>query len=150
VERNSTDQAAPFDLSNSCEVNAMVSIEFRAFGPYRHPLGQKICKTDRKWFRAHSLRQHYVRRMLCAEFSEALPGEQWYVAVRQVRPGIRMRRGFQWFGEPPPEDLFEGEEVSKIIFDLLNDTPGQFISGADLKGRVLSKLMATVPPEGSA
>jgi hypothetical protein len=128
----------------------MVSIEFGADGPYRHPLGDKICKTDRKWFSANPLRRYYVRPMLPGEFPEALPGEHWYTAVRQVQPGYRLRWGFQWFGEPPSHELFEGEEVSKIIFDHLATDPGRFVSGEELKAHVLSRLMASMPPEGSA
>ena len=128
----------------------MLSIEFGPDGWYRHPLGRKICKKDREWFRAHPLRQYYVRRMLPGEFPEARPGERWYTAVRQVRPGYRLRWGFQWFGELPPQDLFEGEEVSKIIFDFLAADPGRFVRGEELKAHVLSHLMASMPLEGSA
>jgi hypothetical protein len=128
----------------------MLSIEFGSDGCYRNPLGRKICETDRAWFAAHPLRQHYVRPMLPAEFPEARPGEHWYTAVRQVRPGFRLRLGFQWFGEPPPRDLFEGEVVSRTMFDFLSNTQGRFVSGEELKVHVLSQLMASIPPEGSA
>jgi hypothetical protein len=150
LDYHETDQAAPFDLNEPCGVTPMLSLEFGPDGWYQHPFGRKICKTDRKWFRAHPRRQHYVRPMLAGEFPEARPGEHWYTAVRQVRPGFRQRWGFQWFGERPPQDLFEDEAVSKIIFDLLAADPGRFMSGEELKARVLSQLMASIPPEGSA
>ena len=120
----------------------MLSIDFGPDGaPYINPLARKICKKDRAWFRRHPLRQHYVRPMLPGEFPEARPDQHWFTAVREVRPGLRLRHGFQWFGEPPPHDLFEGEAVSKIIFDLLTTNPGRFVPGEELKAHVMSHLL---------
>jgi hypothetical protein len=129
----------------------MLSIHFGPDGAaFINPLGRKICKKDREWFRRHPFRQHYVRPMLRGEFPDARRGEHWFTAVRQVRQGYRLRLGFQWFGEPPSQDLFEGEEVSKIIFDFFATNPGRFVSGEEFKAHLMSQLMASIPAEGSA
>ncbi len=121
----------------------MVSIEFGPAGPYRHPLGQRICRKDRRWFQANPLRQHYVRRMIPGEFPEALPGEFWYAAVRQLRPGVRTRWGFKWFShERPDGHLFDGEDAARFMFNFMRETAGRFVPFEEMKARMLAELPA--------
>jgi hypothetical protein len=57
---------------------------------------------------------------------------------------------FSGSAKPPSQDLFEGEEISKIIFDFIATNPGRFVSDEELRAHVWSQLMASIPPEGSA
>jgi hypothetical protein len=74
------------------------------------------------------------------EFPEALPGEVWYAAVRQLKPGVRARWGFKWTGDVCPDDLFVGEDAAKIMFDFLGETRGRFVPIEELVTRMLSEL----------
>ena len=128
----------------------MPLIEFGATGSYSNPYEREASNKDREWFEAHPDRNYYVRPTVPGEFPEALLGQLWYTAVRQVRSGFRLRKGFQWFGEPAPQGLLEGEVVCRAIFDFFEANPERFIPGGELKAYVLSQLMASVPPAGSA
>jgi hypothetical protein len=53
---------------------------------------------DRKWFEAHRPRQYRIRPYIPGEMPELKlapqPGRYWFVAVRQLETGVRMRRPF--------------------------------------------------------
>lgn len=84
--------------------------------------------------------------MIPGEFPEALPGEVWYAAVRQLQPGVRMRWGFKWFGDERPDDLYEGEDAARIVFNLARETAGCFVPVEKIRRRMFSEL----PQKGSA
>jgi hypothetical protein len=106
--------------------------------------------ADRRWFQAYPFRQTYIRPAFRNEISEAQPGQLWYVAVRQIRPGVRQRWGFKWFGEALSEAMIQGEEISATIFELCAENPGGFNSGRAIADRLLSRVLAVAPAAGTA
>ena len=85
--------------------------------------------------------------MIPGEFPEALPGEVWYAAVRQLQPGVRMRWGFKWFGDERPDDLYEGEDAARIVFNLARETAGCFVPVEKIRRRMFSELPKKGAPE---
>ncbi len=121
----------------------LLSIELASSGAHRTAQERKIFRRDRKWVLANPLRQHYVRRMIPGEFPEALPGEFWYAAVRQLRPGVRTRWGFKWFGDERPDGhLFDGEDAARFMFNFMRETAGRCVPFEEMKARMLAELPA--------
>ncbi|MFE1601589.1 hypothetical protein [Methylobacterium sp. ID0610] len=80
-----------------------------------------MIEGDRRFFRRHRDRSHRVRHLSDAEraaFERAgkvlrapIPGWRWFVAVKQVAPGVRIRQPFQGPEAAEvdlPEDLAAG------------------------------------------
>jgi hypothetical protein len=79
-------------------------------GPYIDYTGPAPWQTvDKDWFAAHPMRSYRLRP---AMRDEAVNGCPW-VAVRQVRRGLRIRDGFSPNGPFVPDD----EATAKAVFD---------------------------------
>jgi hypothetical protein len=75
-------------------------------------------EEDRVWFEAHPTRSHRVRPFIPGETPEADPIPPTHVAVRQVKPGIRVRLPLWLEGEPGP-----GEFAARRLFELAMGPP---------------------------
>jgi hypothetical protein len=77
-------------------------------------------EDDRLWFEAHPRRQHRIRPYRPGEgppdhqMPEPRLGWRWFVVVRQIRAGVRMRLSFQAEGQPAT-----GEHAASRIFQLV-------------------------------
>jgi hypothetical protein len=77
-------------------------------------------EDDRLWFKAHPHRQYRIRPYRPGEgppdyeTSEPSQGWRWYVVVRQLRAGVRMRLSFQAEGQPAT-----GEYAASRMFKLV-------------------------------
>jgi hypothetical protein len=75
-------------------------------------------QDDREWFEAHRPRQYRVRPYILGEMPELKlvpqPDRHWFVAVRQLEAGARMRRPFLAEGGPSND-----EHVASRIFATL-------------------------------
>jgi hypothetical protein len=76
-------------------------------------------EDDRLWFEAHPRRQHRIRPYRPGEgppgYETPQPrlGWRWFVVVRQLRAGVRMRLSFQAEGQPAT-----GEHAAARIFQI--------------------------------
>ena len=76
-------------------------------------------EDDRRWFEAHPHRQHRIRLWRPGEGPPGYEppatrlGWKWFVAVRQLRPGLRARLNFEAEGQPAT-----GERAAARIFNL--------------------------------
>jgi hypothetical protein len=77
-------------------------------------------EDDRLWFEAHPHRQYRIRPYRPGEgppdyqTPEPRLGWRWFVVVRQLRPGVRMRLSFQAEGQPAT-----GEHAASRMFELV-------------------------------
>jgi hypothetical protein len=76
-------------------------------------------KEDSQFFETNPHRSHRVRRAIPHEsmlmLSEPLaPGQAWFVAIRQVRPGTRLRLGFSARADLPTD---VDEELARAGFE---------------------------------
>lgn len=91
-----------------------------------HELADEQTQADRRWFEKHPGRKHYVRPAHPAEIAEfeivstVPPGYQIYVAVRNVRPGVRLRATFCRGAGFPVWELSE-KHARRIFRDLADD-----------------------------
>jgi hypothetical protein len=76
-------------------------------------------EADRAWFAAHPHRSFRIRLHLEGEWphgslEQPPPGWRWFTVVRQLAPGVRMRRPFPMEGEPGT-----GEHAASRIFAMV-------------------------------
>ena len=73
----------------------------------------RASEADRIWFEQHPRRQHRVRPYVPGELPvHGIAGDgRWCVAVRNVRPGMRVRLPI-YVGRLPPGD----EQTAAVIF----------------------------------
>jgi len=78
-------------------------------------------EDDRLWFEAHPHRQHRIRPYMPGEGPPGhpdpvpRPGHGLFVAVRQVKPGIRMRLSFDAEGEPATGEYAASRRVALLL-----------------------------------
>ena len=78
---------------------------------------------DAEWFAAHPDRHHLVRRKVAGEIPAHLDFGKW-VAIRQVRPGVRIRLPFNVpYGKRKLLDLIATEKGAAMMFDLVAADP---------------------------
>jgi hypothetical protein len=77
---------------------------------------------DGAWFRSHPHRNYRVRRAIQGELP-GLPSDEWYVVVRQVIPGFRLRLSFLPTVALPKGDA--PEDIAHAIFDVMAEACGQ-------------------------
>jgi hypothetical protein len=74
---------------------------------------------DRIWFEERPHRRFRIRPHIAGEWpygslGEQLPGWRWFTVVRQIAPGVRLRRPFTMEGEPGT-----GEHAATRIFEMV-------------------------------
>lgn len=64
-------------------------------------------ENDREWFAANPERSYRVRLLVAGEIAcPRVAGDGlWYVAVRQIRPGVRVRAAGYLYAPPHDEEL---------------------------------------------
>ena len=97
-------------------------------------------ETDRRGFKQHSQRTHRLRGALRGELGgkgdvPPVGYARRVIVVRQVQPGLRMRRVF-WLADDCPAPETCPEEFCAALFDALGDLRGPgVVSFADVYQR---------------
>jgi hypothetical protein len=144
ADRRLRDVKFVFDVNNQPDGSATISGHHVA--PGKTPLdldAQTLAvRLDRDWFRSHPHRSHRIRRAIAGEAPGVPPG--CYAAVRQVQPGLHLRRHFVPF-VPLPEDEAP-EHIAHALYDLFNQY--EVVPGHELSERIRAYEMGgdTEPP----
>ena len=78
----------------------------------------RASEADREWFERHPGREYHVRPFVPGELPvHGIPGDgRWIIAVRSVRPGMRVRLPL-FVRYMPPDDEDVAAAVFRVAFD---------------------------------
>jgi hypothetical protein len=132
--RRLCDTAFALDVMNQPDGSATISGHYFAPGKTPSDLDAQTLavRLDREWFQSHPRRSHRIRRAIAGE-SPGVPPD-CYVAVRQMQPGLRLRRHFATAAPLPQGEA--PEHIAHAFYDVLDEYPGKVVPGHEFSQRI--------------